>query len=82
MRRNCTSSRAHSAFKVVVECHPDGVVAYPVGLSGVVVGEGATIDQALRDVRSAIRFHLETFGRQSLGDRPADVMLADVEVGA
>ena len=58
-------SRAPAAFKVVVERHPDGVVAYPVGLNGVVVGEGDTIDQALRDVRSAIRFHLETFGRQA-----------------
>jgi len=74
--------RAHAAFKVIIERHPDGVVAYPVGLNGVVVGEGDTIDQALRDVRSAIRFHIETFGRQALGERPADVVLADIEVGS
>jgi predicted RNase H-like HicB family nuclease len=48
-------------FKVVVEKHPDGYVAYPLGLKGIVVGEGDTYDEALADVTSAIRFHLETF---------------------
>ena len=47
--------------KVVVEKHPDGYVAYPLGLNGVVVGEGDTYEDALADCRSAIRFHLETF---------------------
>ncbi len=50
-------------IKVVVEKHSDGYVAYPVGLNGVVVGEGETYEQALADVRSAIAFHVETFGR-------------------
>ena len=27
-------------FKIVVEKHPDGYVAYPLGLNGIVVGEG------------------------------------------
>jgi len=27
-------------FKIVVEKHADGYVAYPLGLKGVVVGEG------------------------------------------
>jgi hypothetical protein len=26
-------------FKIIVEKHPDGYVAYPLGLKGVVVGE-------------------------------------------
>jgi predicted RNase H-like HicB family nuclease len=39
-------------------------VAYPVGLKGVVVGEGDTYDEALSDVKSAIRFHIETFGSE------------------
>jgi hypothetical protein len=26
--------------KIIVERHPDGYVAYPLGLKGVVVGEG------------------------------------------
>ena len=56
-------------FKVIVEKHPDGYVAYPIGLKGVVVGEGDSYEEALADVRSAIRFHLETFGYEVL---PAD----------
>jgi len=53
-------------IKIVVEKHPDGNVAYPLGLSGVVVGEGDTYDEALADVKSAIRFHIETFGGAEL----------------
>lgn len=30
------------------------------------VGEGETYEEALADVRSAIRFHIETFGREVL----------------
>ena len=50
-------------FKVVVEKHSDGYVAYPLGLKGVVVGEGDTYEEALADVKSAIRFHIKTFGK-------------------
>jgi predicted RNase H-like HicB family nuclease len=57
-----------SSIKVVVERHPDGYVAYPVGLKGVVVGEGDSYEQALADITSAIRFHLETFGKEVLED--------------
>ena len=47
--------------KIVVEKHPEGYVAYPLGLNGVVVGQGDTCEDALADVESAIRFHIETF---------------------
>ncbi len=50
-------------FKVVVEKHPDGYVAYPLGLKGVVVGDGNSRDEALNNVKSAIKFHIETFGK-------------------
>ena len=53
-------------FKVIVEKHPDGYVAYPLGLQGVVVGEGDTYEEAVADVTSAIRFHVETFGPEVL----------------
>jgi predicted RNase H-like HicB family nuclease len=53
-------------YKVIIEKHSDGYVAYPLGLKGVVVGEGDTYEEALSDVTSAIRFHLETFGREAL----------------
>ena len=49
-------------IKVVIEKLPDGFIAYPIGLKGVVVGQGNTYDDAICDVRSAIRFHIETFG--------------------
>ena len=55
-------------MKIVIEKHPDGYVAYPLGLKGVVVGEGDSYDQALEDVRSAIRFHIDTFGKAALED--------------
>jgi predicted RNase H-like HicB family nuclease len=50
-------------LKVIVEKHPDGYVAYPLGMKGIVVGEGDTYEEALADVKSAVRFHLETFGK-------------------
>ena len=53
-----------SQFKVIVEKHPDGFVAYPLGLKGVVLGEGNTYDEAMADVQSAIRFHIDTFGNE------------------
>ncbi len=53
-------------FKVIVEKHPEGYVAYPLGLKGVVVGEGETYEEAFADVKSAIRFHIETFGLEAL----------------
>lgn len=49
-------------FKIIVEKHTDGYVAYPLGLKGVVVGEGDTYEEALADVKSAIAFHIQTFG--------------------
>ncbi len=49
-------------FKIIVEKHADGYVAYPLGLKGVVVGQGDTYEEALTDVKSAIAFHIDTFG--------------------
>lgn len=66
--------------KIVVEKHPDGYVAYPLGLKGVVVGEGDTFEEALADVVSAIRFHIETFGEEVLEDEPVEVFTAEVSV--
>ncbi len=57
-------------IKIIVEKHPDGYVAYPLGLKGVVVGQGDTYEEALDDVRSAIRFHIETFGKEVLLSEP------------
>ena len=53
-------------LKLVIEKHADGYVAYPLGLKGVIVGEGDTYEAALADVKSAILFHIETFGKEVL----------------
>jgi hypothetical protein len=58
------------ALKVVVEKHSDGYVAYPLGLArGAIIGQGDTYEAALADVRSAIAFHAETFGSDSLSPK-------------
>jgi predicted RNase H-like HicB family nuclease len=57
-------------IKIIIEKHPDGYVAYPLGLKGVVVGEGESREEARADVESAIRFHVETFGPEVFDDPP------------
>lgn len=57
------SSEKMRQLKIIVEKHPDDCVAYPLRVRGVVVGEGDTYDEALADVKSAIHFHVESFGR-------------------
>ena len=52
----------HKDLKLIVEKHSDGFVAYPLGMKGVVVGEGDTFEEAVADVTSAVAFHIETFG--------------------
>jgi predicted RNase H-like HicB family nuclease len=59
--------------KIIIEKHADGYVAYPLDLKGVVVGEGDTYEQALADVRSAIRFHIETFGIEVFDTEPPPI---------
>jgi predicted RNase H-like HicB family nuclease len=71
-------------YKIIVEKHPDGYVAYPLGLKGVVVGQRNTYEEALADVKSAMRFHIESFGEEVLEVEPpileAFVAKAGVEV--
>ncbi len=55
-------------IKIIVEKHPEGYVAYPLGLKGVVVGDGDTYEAALADVKAAIQFHIETFGAEAAAD--------------
>ena len=54
------------SFKIIVEKYADGYVAYPLGIKGVVVGEGDTYEQAVADMNSAIKSHIETFGAEVL----------------
>lgn len=53
-------------IKIIVEKHSDGYIAYPIGIQGVVIGEGDSYEEALADVKSALKFHVETFGINNL----------------
>lgn len=69
--------------KIVVEKHEDGYVAYPLGIEGVVVGQGDSYEQALADVKSAIAVYAETFGAGALetADQVLGVFVAEMGVG-
>ncbi|MCK4361715.1 MAG: type II toxin-antitoxin system HicB family antitoxin [Dehalococcoidia bacterium] len=68
-------------IKIIVEKHPEGYVAYPLGLKGVVVGEGDTYEEALADVKSAIKFHIETFGKEALeAEEIIETFVAEIAV--
>ena len=69
-------------FKIIVEKHPEGYTAYPLGIKGVVVGEGDSYEEALADVKSAIKFHIETFGAEEFEAEPPvlEVFVAEANV--
>jgi predicted RNase H-like HicB family nuclease len=68
-------------LKVIIEKHPDGYVAYPLGLKGVVIGQGETSAEAMDDVTSAIQFYQETFGDDAFeSDEVLEVSIAEVNL--
>jgi len=68
-------------IKIIVEKHNDGYVAYPLGLNGVIVAEGDTYEEALKDVKSAVKFHIDTFGKNAFGKDPVlETFVAQVSV--
>jgi predicted RNase H-like HicB family nuclease len=68
-------------FKIVIEKHADGYVAYPIGLVGAIVGQGDTYEAALADVKSAINCYVEVFGKEMLEDAsPVEVFIAEAGV--
>ncbi len=50
-------------FKIIIEKHSDGYVAYPLGIKGAVVGQGDTYEDALANLKSAIRCYIEIFAK-------------------
>ena len=74
----------HSAkYKIIVEQHEDGFVAYPLGFAGSVTGQGDTADDAISGVQSAIRFHIETFGQDVFADGSSllNAYVTDIHLG-
>jgi predicted RNase H-like HicB family nuclease len=68
-------------LKIVVERHPDTYVAYPLGIKGVVIGQGDTYEAAVIDLKSAIQFHMETFGVDTLEVDPPIIEAFIAEAG-
>lgn len=69
-------------IKIIVEQHRDGFVAYPIGLKGVVVAQGDSYDEVLKEIKSAIDFHIETFGKEVFEgeDMATEVFIAETLV--
>jgi predicted RNase H-like HicB family nuclease len=65
-------------FKIVVEKHPEGYAAYPLGFKGIVVGEGNTYEETLDDVKSAIRFHIKTFSSEVFESPVLEAFVAEI----
>ena len=56
----------------------------PLGMRGIVVGEGDSYKEAIADVKSAIRLHIETFGDEVLpNDSPLiEAFIAEATISA
>jgi predicted RNase H-like HicB family nuclease len=68
-------------FKIVVEKHSDGYVAYPIGVVGAIVGQGDIYEDALLDVKSAISYYINVFGKEILEDIPSvEVFIAEAAI--
>jgi len=69
-------------FRIIIEKPPDGYVAYPIDITGAVVGEGDTYEEAWADVKSAIRCYIEVFGKETMeNESPAiETFLVEAEV--
>ena len=55
-------------INIIIEKHQERYVAYPSGLSGVLLSEGNTYQEALEIIKSTIKFHLETFRKETFKD--------------
>ena len=40
-------------------------MAYPTGLNGVVVAQWDSYDEVIKEINSAIDFHIDTFGKDA-----------------
>ena len=60
-------------IKIIVEKYINGFIAYPLGIKGVVAGQGQTYEEVLSDVKPAIRFHIENFGEDALDTKTLDL---------
>jgi predicted RNase H-like HicB family nuclease len=52
-----------------------------LGLKGIVIGQGDSYEEALSDVKSSIRFHIEKFGTEVLEIEPQIIEVFVAEAG-
>lgn len=71
-------------IKIVILKEEDGYVAFPIGLKGVVVSDGDTYEEAYKNLKDAIKFHIETFGEAILEEieTPMEAYIADLKVSS
>lgn len=55
-----------SDYKIIIEKHSNGYVAYPMGGPGILVAHGDTHEEAKESVLQAMRDHVELYGTDSL----------------
>lgn len=69
-------------LKIVISKQEDGYVGYPIGLEGIVVGQGDTYEDALENTKSAIRFHIKSFGPKVIRTKelPTEAFIAEAEL--
>lgn len=60
--------------KIIVERRRDGCVAHSVGIKGIVVGKEDTYEEALKNARFALGFHVEMLGPDVLENEDRPVM--------
>lgn len=72
------AQQAQPHIRIIVEKHPDGYVAYALGLRGAAIGEGDTYEEALADAKGAVLALLEDFGPDVI-DTEAPLLDACVE---
>lgn len=68
-------------YKIIVEKCPDSYMAYPLRIKGVVVRQGDSYEEALSDVKSAIRFFIETTGEDDFYIEPSILKAFVAETG-
>lgn len=60
------SPKNRTEVRIIISKEKDGYTGTVHGIDGVVVGQGASEEEALRETVSGLKFHLETFERQKM----------------
>ena len=70
------------SLKILIEKHSDGYVAYPLGLKGVVVGEGDSYEETVQNITEAVQLYIESLKAHSEPVPSEDVIIKPIHVAA